>query len=152
MHLEDELCLRARSYQFILHLTHRDLDDISSRALHGMIHGRTLTKTTLLRIARIEFRNIASAPEECLSIPIRLGLLDDPVEIGAHPTICSKITIDHVFGIAEGNIERLRKPIGLLTVHDAEVNRLRTTAQKRRNLFERHIEHSACRLRMKIFT
>ena len=128
MHLEDELGLRARSYQFILHLTHCDLDDISSRALHGMIHSGALTKTTLLRIARIEFRDVAPASEQRFSIPTSLGLLDDPVEIGAHPTICSKITIDHVFGIAEGNIERLRKPIGLLTVHNAEVNRLRTTA------------------------
>ena len=72
------------------------------------------------------------------------------VEVRPNAGIRLKVAVDHLARLGHGDIERLREPIGLLAVNNAEVHRLGTAPQLRRDLINRHAKHTRRRLGMEV--
>ena len=117
-----------------------------------MIHCRTLTKATLGRILGFQLGDVAATTEQGDSIAILVGLRHHVIEIRTHTRMNLEITIDHFFRFIERDMERLRKAICLLTVHNAEINRFCSTAHLWRNIVHRNAEHARSRAGVKILT
>ena len=145
MHLDEQLRGEALFPQPARHLDHRELDDVSGRALHGMVHRRALPKPAQVRVARMELGNVALAAEHRLCVPALARLLDRGVQVRAHAGIGLEVTVDHVLCLAERYAKALREAKRLLPVDDAEVHRLRAGAKLGRHFLHRDAEHAARR-------
>ena len=142
MNLQDHTSSKTLRLQATRHTNHGDLDDVRGTSLHGMIHGRALTKTALDGIFHLELGDMAPTTEHSLGITCLLCLLHHAIQEHAHARICLVIAIDHLTGLGHRNIERLRKPVGLLAIHDAKVNGFGAATQLRRHLIDRHAKHA----------
>ena len=142
VHLHHELRLEVLLAQTPHHLVHRDLDDVGRAPLHGVVHGRTLPEAALLGVLRLELGDVALTAEHGRRVPALLRVRHRVVEVRPHTRIRLEVTIDHLLGLAEGDVEALGEPVGLLAVHDSEVHRLRAAAQLRRHLLDGKPEHA----------
>ena len=150
MHLDEQLRGEALFPQPARHLDHRELDDISSRPLHRVVHRRALTEPAQVRVARMELGNVALAAEHGLCVPALARLLNRGVQVRAHAGIGFEVAVDHVLGLAERYAKALREAERLLPVDNAEVHRLRARAKLGRHFLDGDAEHAARRRGMEI--
>ena len=150
VHLQDHTGGKALGTQARRNAHHRDLDDVRRRTLHRVIHCRALAKTPELRILALELGDMATAAKHRLGIPDLLRLRHHSIKEGAHARIRLEVTVDHLARLGHGNVQRLREPICLLPIHDAEVDRLGAAPELGRDLFHRHAEHARGGLSMEI--
>ena len=79
MHLQKQARAQTSRDQLVLHLTHSQLDDVSSSALHGMVHRRSLAEATLGGVFRVQLGNVAATPEERGCVTVFMCLLNHTV-------------------------------------------------------------------------
>ena len=141
---------KALFFQAAAYAGHRDLDDVGGGSLHGVVHGRALTKATELRVFGLELWNMATAPVHGLGVARLLGTCYHVVEERTHARVGLVVAINHVARLGHRDMQRLRQAVGLLTIHDAKVHGLGATAQVGRYLGHRHTEHARRRLGMEV--
>ena len=150
MYLQNHVGGKALFFQAAAYAGHGDLDDVSRGALHGMVHGRALTKATELRVFGLELRNVATATVHGLGVARLLGTRHHIIEERAHARVGLVVAIDHIACLGHRDMQRLRQAVGLLAVHNAKVHGLGATAQIGRYLGHRHAKHARRRLGMEV--
>ena len=150
MYLQNHVGGKALFFQAAAYAGHRDLDDVGRGSLHGVVHGRALTKAAELRVFGLELRNMATAAVHGLGVARLLGTRHHVVEERAHARICLVVAVDHVACLGHRDMQRLRQAVGLLTVHDAKVHGLGAAAQIGRYLGHRYAKHARGCLGMEV--
>ena len=128
VYLQDHVGGKTLFFQAAAYAGHGDLDDVGGGALHGVVHGRALTKAAELRVFGLELGNMASAPIHGLGVARLLGARHHVVEERTHARVGLVVAVDHVACLGHRDMQRLRQAVGLLAIHDAKVHGLGATA------------------------
>lgn len=152
VYLQDHVGGKAFFFQATAYAGHGDLDDVGGGALHGVVHGRALTKAAELWVFGLELGNMASAAIHGLGIARLLGSRHHIVEERAHARVGLVVAVDHVARLDHRDVQRLRQAVRLLTVHDAKVHGLGAAAQIGRYLGHGNAKHARGRLGMEVLT
>ena len=109
--------------------------------MHGCINRRSLSGKLSLFVARINFRQIQTAPHERFNIALLVGQRTSGVHVIGNTRVTSEITIDVLLSLAARHANLLCQTKCRHAVNQAKVNRFGLSSLIGTHILERHIEY-----------
>ena len=129
-----------------MYLDHRNLDQVSRRALDRRIRRHALAKGAHVVVPLLELGDVATTVEQRLHISLRFGLHDTAIEERLHPREALEIRVDKRLRLDVRQLELPRQGVRPLPVDRGEVDRLRARAHLASHLGQLHAEDDRGRL------
>ena len=136
-HLRFEFFLGQAAVEF----DHGELDQVGGGALHRRIHGGAFGEIAHVGLRRIDFRDLADAPEHSFGDAGLARFGDLTVEKFFHAAIALEIFGDEFGGFFLVNVELLREAERRKAVNHAEIDDFRDAAMLARLREWRHVKN-----------
>src|SRR3954470_1297482 len=111
VHLKQQPGPQALLTQAALNAEHGDLDDVGGTALDRRVESHPLRHLAPLAVVAGEVRQVATAAEDRLGVPVHAGLVDDTREVVAHPAETVEVGVHLLACLVGGDAELLRKAV-----------------------------------------
>ena len=150
VYLQDEPRLKLLLAKRLVHMNHRELDDIRRRALNGRIERDALAERTDVEIAALELGEIASSSKHRRHKAVPLRLRNDIFHVLPHARVILKIVFDIRLCFLPRHADILGKGKLRNTVDDAKIDSLRVPAHEGRHVLRRNMEDLRGRRRVDV--